>query len=174
MVCGHVERCREILQMQQCHERHRGVTNIRILICKMINTLEPTNNKIQIIEDAIQISDLISYVNIIYVYIQRVNKKFNESDETWYDSFSVEKNALYSIMSNLSFESNLIKRYTNHCIRATSISTLDHQRIEARHTMSVSGHKNETSIKSYSSKLGDQNKHETSDVLGKNINFSKT
>lgn len=78
----------------------------------MINTLEPTNNKIQIIEDAIQISDLISYVNNIYVYIQRVNKKFNESDETWYDSFPVEKNALYSIMSNLSFESNLIKRYT--------------------------------------------------------------
>lgn len=140
----------------------------------MINTLEPTNNKIQIIEDAIQISDLISYVNNIYVYIQRVNKKSNESDGTWYDSFPVEKNALYSIMSNLSFESNLIKHYTNHCIRATSISTLDHQRIEARQTMSVSGHKNETSIKSYSSKLGDQNKHETSDVLGKNINFSKT
>lgn len=81
-----------------------------------------------------------------YIYTKGKKKRFNESDETWYHSFPVGKNALYLFMSNLSIESNL--SYTNHCIRATSISTLDHQRIEARHIMSVSGNIKETSIKS--------------------------
>ncbi|XP_062593498.1 uncharacterized protein LOC134254976 [Saccostrea cucullata] len=105
---------------------------------------------------------------------QRAKRKFDESDETWYDNSPVGKNALYAFMANLSAEAKLSKRYTNHCIRATSISTLDHQGIEARHIMSVSGHKNETSIKSYSSKLSDQKKREMSDILGKNIHSSKT
>lgn len=63
-------------------------------------------------------------------------------------------------MSNLSSEVNLCKRYTNPCIKATSISTFDHQGIEARQIMSVCGHKNGKSIKSFtgSSKISDQKK----------------
>ncbi|XP_066925857.1 uncharacterized protein [Clytia hemisphaerica] len=38
--------------------------------------------------------------------------------------------------------------YTNHCIRATSISMLDDVGMEARHIMTVSGHKSESSIRS--------------------------
>lgn len=94
-------------------------------------------------------SERISYGNGRHLHIYTKAKNiFNESDETWYDRFPVGKNALYSFMSNLSIESNISKRYTNHCIRATSISTLDHQRIEARHIMSVSGNIKDTSIKS--------------------------
>ena len=40
--------------------------------------------------------------------------------------------------------------YTNHSIRATTITILDKSGFEARHIMSVSGHRNESSIKSYS------------------------
>jgi hypothetical protein len=72
-------------------------------------------------------------------------------------------------MSNLSDEAKLSRRYTNHCIRATSITTLDHQGIEARHIMGVSGHKNEQSIKSYSSKLSDEKKRQMSDILCENL-----
>ena len=40
--------------------------------------------------------------------------------------------------------------YTNHSIRATTITILDRSGFEARHIMSVSGHRNESSIKTYS------------------------
>ena len=96
-------------------------------------------------------------------------KKFRESDKTWYDNAPVGKNSLYNFMSNLSEEAGLSKRYTNHCIRATSITTLDHKGVEARHIMSVSGHKSESSIKCYSTKLSDEKKRQMSDILCTNI-----
>ena len=40
--------------------------------------------------------------------------------------------------------------YTNHCIRATCITTLDAAGYEARDIMAVSGHRSESSIRNYS------------------------
>ena len=53
-------------------------------------------------------------------------------------------------MKNISREANLSKEYTNHCIRATSVTVLDDSGFEARHIMSLSGHRSESSIRSYS------------------------
>ena len=58
---------------------------------------------------------------------------------------------------------------TQNCVRATSITTLDHKGIEARHIIGVSGHKSENSIKSYSAKLSDDKKRQMSDILSENI-----
>ena len=68
----------------------------------------------------------------------------------WYDHQVVGKNALGNKMKNISIEANTSKPYTNHCIRATAITTLDEHGFEARHIMSVSGHKSESSLKHYS------------------------
>jgi hypothetical protein len=54
------------------------------------------------------------------------------------------------MMSDLSVAAALSKTYTNHCTRATAITTLDQAGYEARHIMRVSGHRNEALIKSYS------------------------
>ena len=43
----------------------------------------------------------------------------------------------------------LSKDYTNHSIRATAVTILDKCGYEARHIMAVSGHKSESSIRSY-------------------------
>ena len=53
-------------------------------------------------------------------------------------------------MKNISIDAGLSMLYTNHSIRATCITVLDKAGNEARHIMSVSGHKNESSIRSYS------------------------
>ena len=53
------------------------------------------------------------------------------------------------MMKNISVDAKLSIIYTNHCIRATSVSVLDECGIEARHIMSVSGHRSESSIRSY-------------------------
>ena len=67
-------------------------------------------------------------------------------------------------MKNISQEAKLSKCYTNHSIRATAVSILDKSGFEARHIMAVSGHKNETSIRSYS-KTDICTKKETSETL---------
>ena len=60
------------------------------------------------------------------------------------------KNTLGTFMSSISKELKLSQKYTNHCIRATAVSLLDECNFEARHIMRVSGHKSESSIRSYS------------------------
>lgn len=68
----------------------------------------------------------------------------------WYDNAPIGKNTIGDKMKTLSKKSGLSKVYTNHCLRATCVTTLDSVGFEARHIMGVSGHKAETSIRNYS------------------------
>ena len=63
----------------------------------------------------------------------------------------VGENTLGKKMKVIS-QAELSTTYTNHSMRATTITRLDRSTsgFQARHTMSVSGHRNESSIKSYS------------------------
>ena len=54
--------------------------------------------------------------------------------------------------------------YTNHCIRSTAVSVLDNN-LEACHIMRESGHKSETSIRSYSLQLAESKQREISHAL---------
>ena len=68
------------------------------------------------------------------------------------------------MMKQISIEAKLSIIYTNHCIRATSISILYSCGFEARHIMSISGHRSESSIRSYS-RTDLQTKQKMSDNL---------
>lgn len=68
-------------------------------------------------------------------------------------------------MKTISMKAELSTLYTNHCIRVTCITSFDQRGIEARHIMSVSGHKSETSIKSYSRCVSETKKQEMFNVL---------
>ena len=69
-------------------------------------------------------------------------------------------------MKTISKNANLSQEYTNHSIlRATAVTLLDHSNFEARHIMRVSGHKSESSIRSYSRRLPESKQSEISDVL---------
>ena len=68
----------------------------------------------------------------------------------WYDAQVLGVKSLEKMMKNISEDAELSEIYTNHSIRATSITILDRSGIEARHIMSVSGHRSESSIRSYS------------------------
>ena len=52
-------------------------------------------------------------------------------------------------MKRISKKANLSKTYTNHSIRATAVTVLDRSGFEARHIMTIGGHKSESSIGSY-------------------------
>ena len=69
------------------------------------------------------------------------------------------------MMSEFSKIAKLSKKYTKHCIRATAITALDQAGCVSRHIMSVSGHRSEASIKSYSRKTSTDQKRKMSETL---------
>ena len=95
----------------------------------------------------------------------QATEHFSRSDEVWYCNLSLSKNTLGTFMSSISKELKLSQKYTNHCIRATAVSLLDESNFEARHIMRVSGHKSESSIRSYSRRLSEVKHKEISHAL---------
>ena len=76
--------------------------------------------------------------------------KSSGEGEIWYDNMAVGENTLGKKTKVISHQAELSTIYTNHSIRVTTTTILDRSGFEARHIMSVSGHRNESSIKTYS------------------------
>lgn len=72
---------------------------------------------------------------------QQPKESYNEDDAVWYNNVPLGKNTLGKMMAKISKLANLSQIYTNHCVRATSITTLDEAGLEARHIMRITGHK---------------------------------
>ena len=72
-------------------------------------------------------------------------------------------------MKNLSKNVELSRIYTNHCIHASVVTSLDEQGFEARHIMATTGHKSENSIKSYASKCPEKKRRQMADALASNL-----
>ena len=100
---------------------------------------------------------------------QKPWKKVLKSDPEWYERVPIGRDPLNDAMKNLSTKANLSHIYTNHCIRASVVTSLDEHGIEARHIMATTGHKSENSIKSYAAKCPDNKRREVSDVLASNL-----
>ena len=101
---------------------------------------------------------------------QRPLETFDQNAAIWYCKIPLGKNTLGSMMADISDVGGLSRRYTNHCIRATSITSLDRAGFEARHIMRASGHKSESSIRSYSKRLTEEKQRTMSDTLGNVLN----
>ena len=101
-------------------------------------------------------------------------RQFDESDEVWYDNMVVGQLTLGDEMKKLSIEAKLSCVSTNHSIRATTITILDECGYEARHIMALSGHRSESSIRSYASQTSLSTKRKTSETLPESLNNKKT
>lgn len=80
---------------------------------------------------------------------QRPKNAVCEEDGVWYDNSPLGKDSLSTMAKKISQAAGCSKIYTNHCLRATSVTLLDHAGFASRDIMTVSGHKSETSIKNY-------------------------
>ncbi len=89
---------------------------------------------------------------------QRPSKGYRRSGQ-WYDNMPIGKNTLEKYMKKMSALGNLSKPYTNHCIRRTCISTLDARGYKPKDIMSVTGHKNQSSLYPYMDKPCMTKKH---------------
>ena len=99
-------------------------------------------------------------------------KEFTPSFGPWYDNMVLGIKTLQVMMKRISKAAKLSKLYTNHSIRATSITILDQNGVEARHIMSVSGHRSESSLRSYT-KTSYAKRGEMSSVLSDNTSNKK-
>ena len=110
--------------------------------------------------------------------MQKLNKKSNKLwqkprqshihwlDEDWYEPRCVGHTPLKKFMKTLIKNARLeTDIYTNHSIRATCIGTLDDNGFEARHITAISSHKNESTIKTYSTKCPEKKKREMYEAL---------
>ena len=73
----------------------------------------------------------------------------------WYDAAPIGKNTIGSMMQCISKDAGLSTTYTNHCIRATAITSLDHAGFEGRHIQQISGHKSLSSLQHYAKMVSD-------------------
>ena len=92
----------------------------------------------------------LSHLNPANDYLfQRPKTRQVSDSEVWYDNMVLEEHTLGKKVKVLSQQANLSIIYTNHSIRATAVTIFDRSGFEARHIMSVSGHRSESSIKNY-------------------------
>jgi site-specific recombinase XerD len=115
----------------------------------------------------------LTHLNPFNEFLFQRPKRCSPSDGIiWFDNMVVGENTLGKKMKVLSKEAKLSVEYTNHSIRATTITILDRNGYEARHIMSVSGHKSESSLKSYT-KTGELTKSRMAGCLSSAIDSSE-
>ena len=102
------------------------------------------------------------------LYVKPItSKKFNPATEKiWYTKKVIGFNLLGNFMKKISTRLQLSKKYTNHSIRATVVTLLTANGIEARQIMRVTGHKCESSLRSYdAADNSDQQKRKISAIM---------
>lgn len=111
-------------------------------------------------------------------YLRRLNPNCNKLfqkvrkepvDRVYYDNVPLGHNRLGSFMPELSKAAKLSQMYTNHSLRATTVHVLDSAQIPSRHIMTVTGHKAETSLKTYSGKTDESTKRRMSEIINKKL-----
>jgi hypothetical protein len=83
----------------------------------------------------------------------------------WYAVQPMGKNKILGMMTKISLQAGLSRRYTNHCIKATVATGLKHAGIDVLSIMSVTGHRNVKSLDSYIEGPSDQQRRSLSATL---------
>ena len=117
-------------------------------------------------------------------YVSKLNPKCNAffqapypnmpstDDGPWYKNAPVGEKCLGNMMSKMSTEAGLSRRYTNHSLRATCITLLDENGFQSRDICNVTGHRNERSIRTYIGRPNDRKRQKLSDALSTSIGYN--
>ena len=85
----------------------------------------------------------------------------------WYMNAPLGVNTLGNKMKDISEAAGCSKKYTNHCLRATTVTVLDRAGFVNRDIMSVTGHRSESSLKHYVSTSDDRKKQMSGKIARK-------
>ena len=96
---------------------------------------------------------------------QRAKTKLVNLNSHWYDTAPIGRDTLNTATKTLSKNAGLSQSYTNHCIQATVITELNESGFEARDIMAMTGHRSESGIRSYATKVPTRRRRKVSDAL---------
>lgn len=88
-------------------------------------------------------------------------------DDVWFCNAPLGQSMLGSMMKQMSQTAGIQPHLTNHCVRATSVTVLSDNNVEARHIKAVTGHKSDQSIESYNARASFQQKENMSNILSR-------
>ena len=126
---------------------------------------EHPNDSCPIKSYKLYISKLDPGSDILFTF-QKGGKNFNPPTESvWYTQRPIGINTLGKFMTKISQRLGLSRLYTNHSIRATTVTQLSNAGFEARTIMRVTGHRCESSLRSYQHDNSDEQKRLISDTL---------
>ena len=88
----------------------------------------------------------------------------SQDDRVWYCEAPIGEHKLGEFMAKISSDTGLSHRYTNHSLRATTVTLLDDANQEVRHIISVTEHASVTNLGPYSW-TSEKRKKTMSDIL---------
>jgi hypothetical protein len=80
---------------------------------------------------------------------------------------------LGDMMARISRKAGTSVMYTNHCLRATTVTVLDTAGVPSRHIMNVTGHRSENSLKTYSHRSSENMKNHMSSTISKSVGLQE-
>ena len=96
---------------------------------------------------------------------QKPVKNFVYDNVTWYTKEVIGKNTISEMMKNISKKAGTKKTYTNHCVRATTVTDLYQAGVDTQQICAITKHRNESTLKHYISSRSDEQKKHASSVL---------
>ena len=98
---------------------------------------------------------------------QTPNQHFRKGsrDTSWYRNEPLGKNTLAKVMTNISLKAELSERYTNHCVRASTVTALYQRGVDTKQICAITKHKDERSLSHYISQTTSEQKRECSRLL---------
>ena len=93
----------------------------------------------------------------------------NPEDAVWYENRPLGVNKLGEMMKTISVAAKLSQLYTNHSVRASTITLLSDENVPDRHVMFISGHSSEQNRAHYSSRLSVSQLENVSDNISSTL-----
>ena len=138
-----------------------GIVDIRSYekLARMYETSSPTDGYKAL---KTYLSKLNPKCDALFQYPKR---NWQPNDTVWYENRPLGVNKLANLMKEISKEAKLSRIYTNHCVRSTAITLWSEEGLSNRQIMAISGHRNESSLRSYHSRPSSSSLQQCSDVL---------
>lgn len=102
-------------------------------------------------------------------FFQRPNARYRNKPY-WYVNAPIGVNTIGNMLKSISIDAQTSQLYTNHCLKATTVTVLKQAGMSSKDIMSVSGHKNSASLDSYAAAPTMNERAKMSNILS---NYSK-